>query len=277
MGRRARREFSCTPQPTAPSSSRRSRKMRVSRRETCICVTPMSSAISRWVSPSKKRSSMMCRSRRAQPAYDGRERHPCLRRCLLVVVVADQLAERGPALVADGAVQRGRAEAALSIERLTDVGRSLLEVLGELVGSRWTAQRGVQVGARTGEALLQLLDPAWWAHHPALVAEVATHLAPDRRDAEGQEVVPGVRIEAARGLGQREVGHLLEVLGRDTAGPVTRHHGVSHRHVDGSELVGQLVPLGLARALREQSDEPPRPLGASEPPVPGCGDRGERR
>ena len=107
------------------------------------------------------------------------------------------------------------------------------------VGGRGPTEAGREVALRLGDALLQLLDAARRAHHPALVAEVAANLPAHRRHAERQEVVPGARVEPPGGLGQRQVGHLLEVFGGDAAGAVAGHDRVGDRHVHRRELVGQ--------------------------------------
>ena len=81
----------------------------------------------------------------------------------------------------------------------------------------------------------------------------------------------GVRVEPSGGLGQGQVGDLLEVLDGDAAGAVARHHRVSHRHVHRCQLVGQVVPQGLVLALRQPGDEGAGALGAGATVTLGCG------
>ena len=65
--------------------------MRVSSRDTCICVTPIFSATSCWVSPSKKRSLRIEAITLAESAHGWVQHQPGLGGALVVVVAGEQL------------------------------------------------------------------------------------------------------------------------------------------------------------------------------------------
>ena len=69
--------------------------MRERRRETCICVTPMSSAISRWVRPFEEAELQDVAVPLAESPYDGGQGDPRLGGGLPAVLDPDELPERG--------------------------------------------------------------------------------------------------------------------------------------------------------------------------------------
>ena len=134
----------------------------------------------------------------------------------------------------------------------------------ELCSPRWVAislgrgdrpNRGLELLLRTGDAGLQVLDPARRSDHPAAVAEVPTQLTADGGHGERQEVVTSGRVEPLRGLGEAQQGHLLEVVEVDAPVAVARGHAAGHGHVGLDELTGQLVGVGLAADATEVGDD----------------------
>ena len=79
---------------------------------------------------------------------------------------------------------------------------------------------------------------------------MATQLTADRRDGVRQEVVPGVGVEAAGGLGEADEGHLVEVVEVDAAARVAAGDRVCDDDVGLDQLVHQpqalLVPGPVA-------------------------------
>ena len=113
----------------------------------------------------------------------------------------------------------------------------------ELVGQ--LALGGVDPG-------LELLDPARRPDHPAVVAEVLAQLAADGRHRVGQEVVPRGDVVAAGGLGQRQGGHLAQVVERDAARAVARGLGVREVEVERDHGVAEALRLlGGVRGHRQ--------------------------
>ena len=174
--------------------------MRESSRETCICVTPMSRAISLLGPAAEEPQHQDATVPLAERAYDGGEHDPGLDGVGGLLSTPS----RSPSVVlgvrADRAVERARGEAAVGGQRLHDVLDRLVEVPGELRGPRGPAEREGQLALGGADPGLQLLDPARRAHHPAVVAEVALHLAADRRDGVGREVVAAVGVELRAAL-----------------------------------------------------------------------------
>ena len=83
----------------------------------------------------------MWRSRSAESPYDGCQHDSRLCGSPVVALVTDQLAEGRAAFSSPtGRSSEAGREAALAVERLAHVGEVLVEVLGELVGSRGTTQ-----------------------------------------------------------------------------------------------------------------------------------------
>jgi hypothetical protein len=187
----------------------------------------------------------------AQAPYERAEDHPCLRRLHRGLVRADQVPQGGVP-VADGPVERGGGEASLAVHGLAHVVDLLAEVIGQLACCRRTTEPEGELGLGCEHALLQLLDAARWPDHPAVVPEVPADLAADGRDAEGEERVAGMRIEAESRLGQRQVGDLFEVLHRDAAGAVARGDRPRHGHVRGDQVGTQQGALVLVGARGEQ-------------------------
>ena len=101
---------------------------------------------------------------------------------------------------------------------------------------------------------LQLDDPARDADRARAVAEVAAHLAGDRRDRERQEVDAARGLEPVDGADQTDRRDLFEVV--DVVAAVGEPVGdvVGHRQVAGDQLGAQ---PGLARVARRE----PAPLG----------------
>ena len=117
--------------------------------------------------------------------------------------------------------EAGTKQPSLARASITDSTR-LVEVVGDLDGLRGAAQLVGQLALGDVDPGLQLLDPARRPDHPAVVAEVLAQLAADRRHGVGEEVVAGGHVVAARGLGQRQGGHLAQVVERDAARAVAR-------------------------------------------------------
>ena len=193
--------------------------MRVSRRETCIWVTPMRSAISRWVRPSQNRIARIWRSRSPSRRSTGR-RMTRPRRRLRLVVARQQVAQGGAAVGSDGVVEGGGDEAAVAGQRLDHVLGALLEVVGDLGRLGGTAESVGQLALGGVDARLELLDPPRRPDHPAVVTEVLAQLAADGGDGVGEEVVAAADVVPSCGLGQCQRSHLAQVVERDAAGAV---------------------------------------------------------
>ncbi len=190
----------------------------------------------------------------AQPSYDGPEDDARLCRLHGGLVGADQVAQGGVP-VPDRPVEGGGGEAALSVHGLEHLVDLFPQVLGQLSGGGRPTEPERQLGLGAEHTLLQLLDASRWTDHPPLVAEVPSHLAADGRHAERQEGVTGGRVESLSGLGQGQVGDLLEVLQRDAARAVARGDGRGRPACScrsGRRETGALVLVG---AGDEQLDE----------------------
>ena len=180
-----------------------------------------------------------------------------------------------PSASAGVGVQRGGGEAAVRGQRLDHQVEVELEPVGDLGGPRCAPELLAQVGLDRSDPGLGLLHRARRTHRPAVVAEVATHLAADGRDGVAQEVGRALGVEPADGLDQSEVGDLLEILDRDAARPVAASHVDSDLHVDLDHLVLEAAPVVVVRG-EAQAQEPLRGVLAGQiaqgPPDPGFGD-----
>src|SRR5690606_7019309 len=94
--------------------------------------------------------------------------------------------------------------------------RHLVRVQPEAAGDLGDVGAGHLTDVLGGQPSLDLLESAWWAHHPRPVPEVPLELAADRGGGERREVT-AVGPVAASGLDEGEPGDLLEILGVDAA------------------------------------------------------------
>src|SRR5215471_7134080 len=132
------------------------------------------------------------------------------------VLGAHRLAELAAALraAADRRVDRHRRQGRAHLHRLQHVVRLHPEALRDLRNRRLAVELVLELLVGPHDLLVQLLEPPREADRPALVAEVATDLAQDRRRGERRELVAEIRIEAVDRLDQAQEADLDDVLQR---------------------------------------------------------------
>ena len=197
-----------------------------------------------------------------EPAYDGREHHPRLGGGSVEVVAGEQLADRRLALTTHGLVQRGRLEAAEGRRGVAVLRDRRAELVGDLLLRRLAP---VVLGEPLDDLVdppLELLDATRGPHRPALVAEVALQLAADGRHGVREQVVAQARVEAVDGLGQAFVGHLAQVILRDTPVAEAGGDGLGDPPVDDDDAAQRLVDLLGVRAVLGGVEQPGGLLGA---------------
>jgi len=134
---------------------------------------------------------------------------------------------------------------------------------GDLCRGRGLAGHGRGGIAELLDAHGELLELAWDAHRPAVVAVVALERARDRGDRVRAERHVARGIEALDGADERKAGDLLEVLERLRPAPVPARqaprerqeafeHGVAVAAAAGTPIFEDQLLLGLA--LREHGD-----------------------
>ena len=238
----------------SPTRCRSWARMRVSSRDTCIWVTPILSATSRWVSPSKKRSLRMSPVALAEGADGGMQHHPCLGGAMVAVVTGEQVSECRCSVVPHRQVERSRREAAVAGQRFEDGFDGHVEMFGDLCRAWGSPELEGELGLCRADSSLELLDAACRPDHPAVVPEVLPQLAADRRPGVRHEVVPGGHVVAVGGLGQRQRGDLAEVVEWHAAGAVLRRLGVRvvEVHLDHGVQQPTSFVLAGARLCRQE-------------------------
>ena len=228
-------------------SARRVARVRVSRRETCICDTPTRSAIWVWVMPPKKRSMTIVRSRSGSLRSAGCTVSRCST-CSSSASAVPRTSASAPGrrVVDEHVVQRARPVGVRGLERLEHLLAGALQVLGELAGGGGAVELLGQVRHRRPDGQAQVLEPAGHARRPRLVAEVAADLAGDGGDRVGQEVRAALRGEPVDGVDQADGGDLLEVLLRLAALGEAARDVPRQRQVALDEAVAQRLATPVA-------------------------------
>ncbi len=218
----------------------------------------MRSAISVWVRSSTKRIFRIRRSRGGMCPSTADNGRVELHQLVALVLAADQVPVGGARIVVGAGTRRVQRDRLVGLDRLQRVDHLLgveLEVLGQLVG-------GGRVAALVGDALLRvahlqraLLRAAGHVHRPAGVAEVAAHLAEDRRDGEGLEGVAAFDVVAVHRLEQAERGDLKQVLEGLGGAAVAPRQAASERHEAPARAPrGRRRRRGAASARRARAD-----------------------
>src|SRR5690625_4992957 len=167
--------------------------------------------------------------------------------CLVetLLVVTDEIADRGGLGLSYAYVQRGRGEAAVGGQRLVDLITMDVKGICHLRRRRGVVVLLAELFADGGDLALQILDATWRADGPTVVTEVFLQLTRDRRDREGQEILVVSAVEAVNGLDQTEESHLFEVFRSLATAAITMRDRLGHAHVQLRHLLPQAVTLDL--------------------------------
>src|SRR5262249_53317323 len=152
---------------------------------------------------------------------------------IALVLTAQALAIRGDCFLVGprpGSVERERLVCLNCRERVEDVFYVELEVLRELADRRGPTSRAGQTLVCVTDLPGALLGLARHVTRPATVAEVASHLAEDRRHGERRERASAPGVEAIDCLEQPERGDLEQVFERLGGTAIAPREAARKRH-----------------------------------------------
>ena len=207
-----RRRRGAGPRPTTTATSIATRSWssdRRIRRETCIWLMPTRSAISRCVSPSKKRRRRISRSRGASASKPPRSSSRCSVRSKPPSSPPRRLGRRR-AVLARGRVERQRAVGLRGVQRLDDLllrrgrgGRELLDARRAPEqprrSSRVRLSRAVSSWTSRGTRSIQPRSRKWRLISPAIVGRRRWRTGPRACSRSGRSPSAGRRTRPARG------------------------------------------------------------------------------